>query len=373
MLHPFDDYPLHQTGRPLLHSASHSSDHFDRYFFNGYSRDGSMFFAATLAVYPNRDVIDAAFSVALNGEQISVMASGRAPSDRNHTLSGPIRVEILEPMRLLRITVQQAEGLAAELTFQARSVAVEEPHYFRSAGADSPMDYTRLVQWGAWQGWVSVDGVRRELEPTNTWGSRSRSWGVRLVGEATGRGAPSRTLPQQFRLSAPLNFEDCVTSFDCNEDTDGRRWHSGGSIIPLIAGRDAPTVDPGGIVEPLRTIDYAIDWELGTRRAQSCSIILQPWRGDTEIIRLEPLLTFQMVNLGYGHLTWNHGTWQGEDEVRGERIRPVTLDPTAPENLHVQQLCRATWGRRRGMGVLEQVALGEHQPTGLIGFTEGAS
>src|SRR3954465_15986728 len=75
MLTPFDDYPLHQTSQPVAHTAQSSLNHYDRYFFNGYSRDGSFYFGAALGLYPNRKVMDAAFSVLRDGEELSVIAS----------------------------------------------------------------------------------------------------------------------------------------------------------------------------------------------------------------------------------------------------------------------------------------------------------
>ena len=60
MLSPFDDYPIHQTALPVAHVASGDPNHYDRYWFNGYRDD--FYFAAGMAVYPNRGIIDAAFA-----------------------------------------------------------------------------------------------------------------------------------------------------------------------------------------------------------------------------------------------------------------------------------------------------------------------
>ena len=60
-----------------------------------------------------------------------------------------------------------------------------------------------------------------------------------------------------------------------------------------------------------------------------------------------------------------------EDEVR-ELIRRSGLDPVRDEAA-VQQLVRATWGDRRGIGVLEQLAIGDHEPSGLRGLFDGAA
>ena len=57
-----------------------------------------------MGLYPNRHVADAAFSVVRDGEQISVFTSQRAPADRRDaTRLGPIAVDIVEPMRVLRV------------------------------------------------------------------------------------------------------------------------------------------------------------------------------------------------------------------------------------------------------------------------------
>ena len=91
-----DDYPLHQTSRPVRHAGLHRNL-YDRFFFNGYSKDGSAFFAIAHGQYPGRDVADAAFSVILDGVQHNVRASRRMGADRLDTTVGPISVSIVEP------------------------------------------------------------------------------------------------------------------------------------------------------------------------------------------------------------------------------------------------------------------------------------
>ncbi len=39
VLSSFDDFPIHQTSRPVAQTASSDLNHYDRYFFNGYTRD----------------------------------------------------------------------------------------------------------------------------------------------------------------------------------------------------------------------------------------------------------------------------------------------------------------------------------------------
>lgn len=371
MLNPLDDFPVHQTSQPLAHPASGDRNVYDRYFFNGYDRDGELFFAAAMGLYPNRRVIDASFSVVTDGTQRSVHASGRAPADRTHTTVGPVRVEVQEPLRRLRLLVEREDdlGIAADLTFAARTVVVEEPRFTRHEGAVTVFDYTRLAQWGTWRGTLRVDGVEHRVDPVTHLGSRDRSWGIRPVGEAPG-GAPSHRLPQFFWLWAPLHFEDRCTHFDVNEEADGRRWHQTGVVVPLLE----PGVEPFDptVPEPMRDVGWSIDWEPGTRRARSATIDLVPWRGKPHHIELEPLLTFPMKGIGYLNPDWGHGAWKGELVVGRSEAVVADLDPEALEHVHVQQLVRARWGDRVGVGVLEQLAINEHEPSGLTGLLDGA-
>ena len=48
------------------------------------------------------------------------------------------------------------------------------------------------------------------------------------------------------------------------------------------------------------------------------------------------------------------------------------LDPLEPRHLHVQQLCRARMGDREGVGVLEQLVLGPHAPSGFRSILDPA-
>jgi len=367
VLNPFDDFPVHQTAEPIAHPASGDRNHYDRYFFNGYDADASLYVGFALGLYPNRQVMDAAFSVVRGGVQTSVHASRRAPLDRTDLRVGPLAVRVDEPLRRLTITVGGTDaGVTAELTFVARSVACEEPRFVvRGPGNGVVMDYTRLTQFGRWEGWVEVDGERIIVGSGGLalLGSRDRSWGVRPVGAREQE--PPGPLPQFFWLWAPVNFADLCTHFDVQENATGRRWHDNGVLMPVI-GEAEPVLDlDGSTVEPMASVDWRIDWRPGTRRADRARVTLTPTAGDERVIELEPLLDFQMLGIGYLHPSWAHGVWKGEDAVGVESWRLDDLDPMAPQHIHVQQLCRATMGERVGTGVLEQLVIGPHGPSGF--------
>jgi hypothetical protein len=353
MLTKADDHPIHQTADPVAFVGTSDRNFYDRYFFNGYSRDGETYFAAALGTYPNRGIMDAAFSIIRRGRQYSVRASRLLGFERMDTRVGPISVDVVEPLRRLRLAVGPNQyGIGAELLFTNRAGVIEEPRFHHRINGRVLLDYTRLTQHGEWSGKIAVEGEEIELKAGQWWGSRDRSWGVRPVGEREA-GAPTGPL-QFYWLWAPANFEDLCTHFDVNEYADGSRWHEEGMIASV-----------GGTPQRAPHIDYKIEWAKGTRHARSAEIALRARSGEEHRIALRPLYNFYMLGIGYGHPTWAHGMYVGDDAVGGESWLLSEIDPTIPTHLHIQAVCEAQLGTRRGIGILEQLVIGPHQPSGF--------
>jgi hypothetical protein len=361
MLTAFDDYLVHQTAEPIASPGTGDRNFYDRHFFNGFTRDGDLYFGAALGLYPNRRVMDAAFTVIRDGHQRSVRASRLAPDERGETRVGPIAIEVVEPLRALRVRVGRNDfGIEADLLFRARGTAIEEPRFTWRVGGRLLMDVTRLTQFGLWEGTIAAGGRSLAIAPARVLGIRDRSWGVRPVGEPES-GAPGLP-PQFFWLWSPIHFDDVCTHFDTNEDAEGRRWHANGMMLHLS----------DGTIEPMAAMSHRIRWQPGTRRAAAAEITLTPYRGDPLVIALEPLLSAQMLGLGYLHPEWGHGMWKGETASTGDGWTLAELDPMDPRHLHVQQVCRARMGAREGVGILEQIALGPHAPSGFQSILDPA-
>ncbi|WP_123667032.1 hypothetical protein [Actinocorallia herbida] len=67
-----------------------------------------------------------------------------------------------------------------------------------------------------------------------------------------------------------------------------------------------------------------------------------------------------------------HGRWHGDLSVGAEEFPVADLDNLSLHLIHVQQVVRATWGDRTGLGVLEQLVIGRCTPGGLRDFFDGA-
>ncbi len=364
-----DDYPLHQTPDPVAYTGA-SRNFYDRYFFNGYDRDGEVFFALALGVYPYVNVMDGAFSVIIDGIQHNSYASKVMHMERLDTEVGPIKIEIIEPLRVLRIVCDDKENrISADLTFTGRTPAHEEPRFLRRNGSQIMMDVTRMMQNGVWTGWFEVKGKKIEVQPENFRGTRDRSWGIRGIGEADPQPNPYAMHPQFYWLWAPLNFEGFGTHYFVNDDKDGISWNSNGVAVPLIDDKDwddKDRDDKDQDIEQMSRFSSKLEFVPGTRHAKRAEIEFTSASGEDWHFELTTRWNFNMKGIGYGHAHWGHGSYHGELETGYDEFVVAEIEPL---DLHVQAMCdvllTTSDGEHRGQGVLEQIVFGPHAPSGF--------
>ena len=366
MLTKGDDYPLHQTPEPVACSGA-DRNFYDRYFFNGYSPDGELFFAAALGVYPQLNIMDAAFCLVKEGVQHNIRASKHLGSERLDLTVGPITLTIEEPLETLRLQVNDAASdIAADITFKGRHTPVEEPRFTLRNGPRMMMDYTRMTQNGYWSGTITHGDQSIVLDSSVHLGTRDRSWGIRPVGAAESQPANPQRIPQFYWLWMPVNFDNFAAFFHSNEDERGLAWNQRGVVVPLAAdGKAEPT-------EFART-DYSLSYARGNRRVNTLAVRYDASNG-TSMDVVPGGNLFYMSGLGYMHPQWGHGMDHGPLETAYDTI-DLNSDPAGdPLRLHVQALATAVLNvdgqQHSGVGVVEQLFLGEHQPSGLSGLLD---
>ena len=358
MLTKGDDYPIHQTPDPIAYAGT-DRNFYDRYFFNGYNPDGSDFFALAFGVYPHLNIADAHFSVLCGGTQHCLHTSRVLHMERMDLRVGPISIEVIEPLRRLRLLVE-GEGLAADLLFEGRAFPVEEPRFTHRIGPRSFMDYTRLTQNGSWTGWGEVDGERRALSP-GAIGTRDRSWGIRPIGAADAQPIAPPVRPSFFWLWSPLNFSGFSIFFHVNADDHGRPWNTRAVLCPDGAGPEEMLHCEHPRME--------VRWLEGLRHAEH-AVLHADFPGRPIEVAFHPLAKFQMRGIGYIGSSWPHGVYKGELAVEREDFPVDDGDAASIPNLHIQALCRVTLLEAcgpdcEGLGVLEQLALGAYAPYGF--------
>ena len=373
MLNKLDDYPIHQTPEPIAHPATSDRNVYDRTWFNGYTNDGSYYFGIGMAIYPHRGILDCAFSVVeQGGRQHCFYGSRRAPLERTDMSVGPFRIEIIEPMKRVRVVLEDNKsGVSCDLTFSARTASIQEGRQTLWSGARRVMDATRFDQFGRWNGVVRHPDGEIKVSDDMCFGTKDRSWGVRRVGEPETGGAP--VMPGGiFFLWAPLVWDDHISHAIFFDGPKGEALVREGIVAPLYKSEaDVPGVEDGRD-QRMATARHRVTYVPGTRLASSAEIDLVDHDGQTRTIELEPVLKFQMKGLGYTHPEWGQGMWKGELEIGGESFDPRQVDPLQPENIHVQQVVRANDGARQGIGVLEQICIGPYAPSGFADYFDGA-
>ncbi len=374
MITDFDDFMIHQTTDPIDQPGPSDRNFYDRYWFDGFDRDGEFIFEIGFGLYPNRHVMDAHFSVSIGGRQHAFHASRRAPRERSESIVGPLRLEVVQPMRIVRVCVEPNEtGIECDLTFRAATIPAEEPKNVMFEGTRLIMHNSRFTQLGRWQGYFSVDGARTEVSPQRVIGMRDKSWGVRPVGEPEA-GAPGllNQEPGVYWVWAPIHFGDFCTHFNTFEDHDGNPTQLGAAIVPVYESLDEIPrgEDPGR--RDMASASHRIEWVSGTRLPARAEIELVSKQGEKHLISLEPLIRFHMLGIGYQHPEWGHAFWKGDEAIGSESWNLDDLDLLDYKHIHVHHVCRARMGDRTGVGTLETVVFGRHDPSGFKSILDGA-
>ena len=192
MLGPMDEYPVHQLPQPIAWPGSSDRNFYDRSYFNAHDRSGDIFVVTGIGYYPNLGVKDAFLLVSRRGSgkyggsgdtQTAVHLSDAIDQDRLNQHGGAYRVEVIEPLRKLRIVLDETDGIAADLTWEGLFDAVQEQPHIMRRGNRITLDAQRFAQAGTWSGRLLIDGQEIDVDPTRWIGTRDRSWGIRPVGE----------------------------------------------------------------------------------------------------------------------------------------------------------------------------------------------
>lgn len=370
LLSPFDDYPIHQTPHPVSVPGATDRNVYGRYWLGAGHRDGDFHIEMAFGRYPNLRVVDGHVSIVHDGHQSSFHASGEAPLDPTDTSVGPMRLEIVEPLRQLRVVVDSNDtGIACDLSYHSRTGALLEDHTTMTDGPNTMMDMARFVQFGTWEGTVEIDGSSLDVRRTEVFGIRDRSWGMRPVGSQPA-GRPSGRSPIAW-LWAPLHFEDRCQVAGWFELPGGMKWRPDGHVLPVTD--PVPTSvamgDPG--VERLDPQVARLSFAEGTRWVTLAEIDVIS-DGTTQTIEVEPLLRFDMLGIGYQHPTWAHGVWHGEAVTAREEWKMADVEPLDPAHQHVHHVVKASMDGAEGYGIFEQIIHGPHSQWGFQDMLDGA-
>ena len=155
---PLDEFPLHQAPLPLAYANSSDRNFYDRWYFNAHDRTGDIFVISGMGYYPNLGTKDAFLLVARNGKQTAVHLSDVMDQDRLNPHVGNYRVEVADPLKQVRIVLDETDGIAADLTWDGTCDVIQEMSHVLRSGSRVTLDAQRFAQLGTWSGTITVDG-----------------------------------------------------------------------------------------------------------------------------------------------------------------------------------------------------------------------
>jgi hypothetical protein len=311
MLTAQDDLIGHQTPSPFAKSGAGDIRFTERYWYTAHPIDGTeLLLDVGLGYYPNRNVMDGFAGVTVGRRQHNFRASRRLGGCPLDTSVGPLKIEIIEGMKLHRLTLaENPSGISFSLDFEATFPPAQEKQNFRERDGIVEEDLARVSQFGRWRGWIIVDGRRFDVDPTLWWGQRDRSWGLRSEMRTDETRPPVATHRNFFWTWSMLQFQRSALSIFLKERSPGKPHYLSGTEF---------TQEPGGAIShrDVVAVDHQIEWAndpLGQTIA-TADLTFRFDRGEPRHVTVHGLPTRFYLKAGmYGGLQgWTHGDDRGD-------------------------------------------------------------
>lgn len=364
MLSILDDYCVHQSPDPIRQPATSDENAYDNYFANGFHINGDYYLAMSFGRLANRGVMYGAVTVQTGGVHHSFFASGDDPDDPTETKLAELELKIEDPMRTMTISLDDNDsGMSCFLRWHARSAPLEEKRSTLRSKGRLIIDLTRWTQFGCWEGWFEIDGVRTEVLAEQCLGVKDRSWGIRTIGNS-GSDDSSQKRPL-FWNWVPLNFGDfCIHSHRLETpETTAQEC----IIAPLYENEKAIPINEKNTEQiDSWSHNYVVSKE--TRRIVGGEIELDRSSGQSSGAKIEigePLMTAWTYSIGYSHPKWNHGSRHGKLATGHERWNVADVDPTDDRFAIMHQIVKVKYDGREGFGFVEQSITGPYPRYGL--------
>jgi hypothetical protein len=301
-------------------------------------------------------------------------ASRRLAPDPETTTVGPIVYEVVEPLRRLRLRLEEhADSPIAfdvEVSSEVAPVVEDREVHVSRSRYRIDADVVRFHQSGVARGWVEVDGERTEFDDTAWVGARDRSWGVRYgVGQPLvdieetplPPGTATLVLWMPVTMTAPDGSPS--TLFVYYQRHSGPGWSTGsaqGAYEP-VAGRR----------RPFRDIVPALRFDDANRRLLGGQLRVVLDDGTDRVLTVEPV-----SSTGFHLGTGLYGGYEGH--VHGEHRGALHVDvdhvtgcdrPEVARRIHQHRDCIVrvtdTTDGATGVGSAQTIVTGPHPELGL--------
>jgi hypothetical protein len=332
--------------------------------------DGSLQLDFGLGKYHNRGIIDGFGGISRGREQWTVRGSRELDSAPEDTAVGPVRYEIVEPLRQVRVRLEPND--VQPISFDVVLSGVTAPFFEernlvrnrRTGRVD--VDVIRYHQGGWASGAVTVGGETHEVRPEDWFGFRDHSWGVR---QSVGAAPPD--LIRGNSTSAPHATKGGMKWTPAFlRRPDGSYYEMAVFVAEGLWGYTSAYVnDADGTQLRVRRAEPRIEYDPRTRFVRGGELRLTMDSGEERVIEVEALgdSGFFLKTAGYGSWAGHiHGAWKGPLHVDGEYI------PDCWDEEHLRSLgqfrdtpVRVRDGDAVGHGIMESIISGVWPELGL--------
>lgn len=300
------------------------------------ARDGSLQIAFGFGKYTNRNIVDAYGGVSRGLEQWTVRVSRALASEPNSVGAGPLRYEVIEPLRRVRVTLEanETQPIAFDLVLEGIVPCMLEDREDRRTlhGYRHTANQIRYHQTGTARGWVEVAGQRTEVGPDSWIMTRDHSWGIRPdVGVRIPDLAPDPMdgrAPAALAIWNPLYFK--------RPDGSSYAFHqyylsySGPGFRHERVQGGYEYAD--GRREPLSSLRPRLQFDPANRRLLRGEFLVRMADGSDRLLSAEAISDtgFHLgAGLYHGFDGKHHGSWLGDLHVEGEYFS----DCSTPESV----------------------------------------
>ena len=386
----FDEFPRHQIGATFDIVADGSPHWSDGFYFATGDADGRHAWFMGLRLHANNDVLDAFVCVSsaddqsvLGGRQHNMRWSRRLRPDIDELRCGPLSVEIIEGLRVVRVRGDpNVHGHSCDLLWEGWCPPYNEDHVQVILNGRLHSDRSNYLQCCTVSGWIEVGEVRIAVDGWT--GVRDHSWGI---GNNTGGPRSTAVAPLPDPPPPPGLRQWCV--FRLPDRSVYWQFHHPGTgpytkfesrcMFPYGNGRDSFAYT---------AIDHDVRFAEITRSTETVTVprlasgVVRLTRPDGVIERyaIEPS-SYPVYLQGGGYFAGfddglGRGVYRGELHDEGETWdidRVIAVATPRPVDLNRAHYAES-WGRctnlddptDSGPGHLECVVLGPHPAIGPV-------
>lgn len=357
MMSAQDDLIGHQAPAPFAQRAGNGDVRFtERYWYTLHPVTGvvdgvPLIIDIGMGYYPNKGVMDVFAGITVGRKQHNFRASRSLGATPLEAGAGPLRIEVVEGMKLHRLTLKDNDsGFSFALDFEASFPAAQEKQNYRERKGEIEEDMVRISQFGRWSGWFTINGKRYEVAPQTWWGQRDHSWGIRSAMLTDEAAPPVQKHSNFFWTWSMFQFEDMGISVFLKEREPGKPHYLSASEFVRAADGSVTHREATGATHELEWADDPLGQTI-----VAGSFTLAFAEGPPRTVRMEGQQARYYLKGGlYGGFNgWNHGDNKGEYHCEHDVWDLDDAATRAKARTLGDHVVRATCDGRTGIGISE--------------------